>query len=603
MNWYRNRKTVTKLMLAFAFMAALIGVVGYQGLNAARTLNGSIDNLYVKHMVGSALIYQMEVAVPTIGRDARQSLIASDTAGRELCARNLEGYFATLEDHISAVERTLVSEEGRAVLAKIRHEESEYKPMVTEVVKLAINHQDKAAVEEMLKAKPVGEALLDSCKTLAGLKDKLGKGAIDESAAVYASIRTMLLAFLGAAVLVAVGFGWFLSYLLATPLRQMVNVAGELAEGHLDQRVDYESADETGQLAGAFRKMIAGFSTPVKEAATVLGRVANSDLTASMQGECKGDFAAIKTSVNAAVEKLAAALTEVQQSAAQVSSTSQQLSSASEELASGAQEQASSQEETSSSLVEIAATVKQNAENAQQARQLAETSREAAEKGGAVVHEAVIAMGEINSSSKRIADIIGTIDEIAFQTNLLALNAAVEAARAGEQGRGFAVVASEVRNLAQRSATAAKEIKGLIQDSVRKVETGSDLVNRSGHTLNDIVTSVKRVTDIVAEIAAASREQATGIEQVSKAMSQMDQVTQTNSAQTEELSSTAEELSSTAEQLQALTAQFNLGVTHSAPANYAKPKPAVRRKAPPGSGLKHLARATAREAEEAFAEL
>ena len=600
MNWYRNRKTVTKLMIAFALMAALIGIVGYQGVTAAGRLNATIDELYVKHMVGAASIYQMEVLVPTIGRDLRQALIASDTAGRAQCARNLETAFAALEDHIASTERTLVTEEGKAALAKIRREEAEYKPLVTDVVRLAIDHQDKAALEEMQKAIPVGESLLDGSKALAGMKDKLGKAAIDESAVVYASIRSTLLAFLGAAVLFAIGFGWFLASLMATPLRQMVAVAAGLAEGRLDQHVDYSSADETGQLAEAFRKMIAGFSAPVKEAAAVLGKVAEHDLTARMQGECKGDFGAIKSSLNAAVEKLAAALTEVQQSAFQVSSTSQQLSSASEELASGAHEQASSQEETSSSLVEMAATVKQNAENAQQARQLADNSREAAEKGGAVVHEAVVAMGEINASSKRIADIITTIDEIAFQTNLLALNAAVEAARAGEQGRGFAVVASEVRNLAQRSATAAKEIKGLIQDSVRKVETGSDLVNRSGQTLNEIVTSVKRVTDIVAEIAAASQEQATGIDQVTKAMSQMDQVTQTNSGQTEELSSTAEELSSTAEQLQALTAQFSLGGQSVAAAH--APVKAARRRTAPAPGLKQLARATAREAENTFAE-
>jgi methyl-accepting chemotaxis protein len=241
-----------------------------------------------------------------------------------------------------------------------------------------------------------------------------------------------------------------------------------------------------------------------------------------------------------------------------VASASQQLAAASEELSSGAQEPASSLEETASSLEEITGTIQQNADNAQQANQLAGNSRSVAEKGGEVVGRAVQGMSEINVASKKIADIITAIDEIAFQTNLLALNAAVEAARAGEQGRGFAVVAGEVRNLAQRSAGAAKEIKGLIQDSVAKVQAGTELVNQSGHTLAEIVTSVKRVTDIVSEIAAASREQAGGMEQVNKAVTQMDQVTQGNASQTEELSGTAEGLASQAAQLQQLVAQFNL---------------------------------------------
>jgi methyl-accepting chemotaxis protein len=252
------------------------------------------------------------------------------------------------------------------------------------------------------------------------------------------------------------------------------------------------------------------------------------------------------------------AIVEVDDIANSVASASQQLAAASEQLSSGAQQSASSLEETASSLEEITATVRQNADNADQANQLANSSRETAEKGGAVVAQAVDAMGEINRSSRKIADIITTIDEIAFQTNLLALNAAVEAARAGEQGRGFAVVAGEVRNLAQRSATAAREIKGLIEDSVQKVETGSELVNKSGETLGAIVTSVKRVTDIVAEIAAASREQTAGIEQINKAVAQMDQSTQATAAQMEELSGTATSLSSQSEQLQAVVEQFNL---------------------------------------------
>lgn len=262
--------------------------------------------------------------------------------------------------------------------------------------------------------------------------------------------------------------------------------------------------------------------------------------------------------LNSAVDSIRSALTEVRGVAETVATAASQLTTASSEISRGAQHQASSLEETASSLEEITSTVKQNTDNAQQARQLANGSRDVADKGGAVVGDAVRAMGEINQASTRIADIITTIDEIAFQTNLLALNAAVEAARAGEQGRGFAVVAAEVRNLAQRSASAAKEIKTLIQDSVRKVENGTSLVNQSGRTLEEIVGSVKRVTDIVAEIAAASREQLTGIEQVNKAVAQMDRVTQNNASQTEEMSGTATSLLQHAEQLRELVARFRL---------------------------------------------
>ena len=256
--------------------------------------------------------------------------------------------------------------------------------------------------------------------------------------------------------------------------------------------------------------------------------------------------------------KLRTALGQVKQSSEVLERTSTEIESGNTQLSQRTEEAASSLEETASSMEEMTSTVKQNADNTRQANQLAINTREQAEKGGEVLAKAVDAMSEISTSSKKIADIIGVIDEIAFQTNLLALNAAVEAARAGEQGRGFAVVASEVRTLAGRSADAAKEIKGLITDSVEKVEQGSSLVNESGQTLSEIVTGVKKVTDIIAEIAASSQEQANGIEQVNSAVMQMDEMTQQNAALVEEAAAASSEMTGKVKLLSGLAMQFKL---------------------------------------------
>jgi len=304
--------------------------------------------------------------------------------------------------------------------------------------------------------------------------------------------------------------------------------------------------------------VVRSITAPLLKAVVALDQVADGDLTTVLDVDTRDEVGMMAKSLNRAVEKLNTTLQEVADSATNATSTSQQLAAASEAIASGAQEQAASLEETSASLEEITAAVRQSADNANQASQLATSSKDSAEVGQQVVSRAITAMAEINVASAKISDIISTIDEIAFQTNLLAVNAAVEAARAGDEGRGFAVVASEVRSLAQRSAVAAKEIKVLIQDSLKKVEAGSELVNRSGETLQGIVGSVKRVTDIVGEIAAASGEQSTGIEQVNTAMTQMDQVTQSNSAQTEELSATAQSLSEQSAHLMELVSTFIL---------------------------------------------
>jgi methyl-accepting chemotaxis protein len=297
-----------------------------------------------------------------------------------------------------------------------------------------------------------------------------------------------------------------------------------------------------------------------KEMQGMLSAVVAGDLGSRIDLSGKtGFFEAMSRGVNQLADNMAEVVSRVKRVAAEVHRGADEISAGNSNLSQRTEEQSSSLEETASSMEEMTTTVKQNADNAAQANQLALAARDQAEKGGTVVSQAVSAMTGINEASKKIADIIGVIDDIAFQTNLLALNAAVEAARAGEQGRGFAVVASEVRSLAGRSATAAKEIKELIQDSVRKVEDGSVLVTQSGQTLEKIVASVKKVSDIVAEIAAASREQSSGIEQVNRAVMQMDELTQQNAALVEEATAASQAMVEQVRGLNEMLARFQLG--------------------------------------------
>jgi methyl-accepting chemotaxis protein len=330
-------------------------------------------------------------------------------------------------------------------------------------------------------------------------------------------------------------------------VEQLIKAA---AVGQLSQRMETDLfTGSSRELADGVNRLLESVTQPLREAQGVLTALAINDLTKNMTGVYQGEFEQMKTSLNLALKNLATTISTVREVVDSVSIGAEEITNGNEDLAERTSEQASALEETSASMEEMTSTVKQNADNAKQANQLAAAARDVAEKGGSVTARAVQAMGEINQSSKKIADIITVIDEIAFQTNLLALNAAVEAARAGEHGRGFAVVATEVRNLAQRSATAAKEIKDLINESIQRVSEGTELVDQSGKTLDEIVTSVKRVSDIIAEISAASQEQASGIDEVNKAIMQMDETTQHNAALVEETTSASQSMKDQAREL------------------------------------------------------
>ena len=514
MQWFKNLNARPRLMLSFGVLLILIVVVSWMAISNLASANERIDYLYNTDMVGSTYANAITLDIYAIKGDDLNGLARiSDSVAVATSEKDELASMADLRASLDQADKLFVTAKGREQLGIIRNTLPAYEQAQADLFR-ALKARDMAAVEAPLAtAVKYRTAVLDASNVARGLKDEHAKQQLDESSRAYQFSRTLMIS----SALVAVAIGVFLAFAIAR-----------------------------------------SFSVPLGEAVIALEKVADGDLTASLDVKTKDEVGRMATALNNALEKLRSTLEEVSQGAMNATAASQELAAASQAIASGAQEQAASLEETSASLEEITATVRQSADNARQASQLASGSRDAAEQGQGVVSNAVTAMAEINAASAKIADIIGTIDEIAFQTNLLAVNAAVEAARAGEEGRGFAVVAAEVRSLAQRSAEAAKEIKTLIQDSLRKVERGTDLVNKSGETLQGIVSSVKRVTDIVGEIAAAAGEQSTGIEQVNTAMTQMDQVTQSNSAQTEELSSTAESLSDQSQGLMDLVKTFTL---------------------------------------------
>jgi methyl-accepting chemotaxis protein len=513
-------KVGTRLTVGFGLLVLLLISIALFGITRLSALNDSnsliVNDRYPKVAMSNATLN----GISDMAILMRNMLILDDPEKIKNELAKLLEVKRDVAEKLGNIDKMLKTDKGRQIYKAIVDARAKYEAGQDEYFKLVAEGKKQEA-SNLLMTTVIHDHLAYSNEvkglvTLGGiLMDKGG-----EEAAVNFHSGTNLIASLAAlATLLACGFGYWITRSITLPLNRAVQIAQNIAAGDLTARIEAGATDETGQLLRALKDM-------------------NDSLVR------------IVGAVRIGTDTIATA--------------SSQIASGNLDLSSRTEQQAASLEETASSMEEMTSTVKQNADNARQANQLAVSASEVAVKGGAVVSQMVGTMGAINESSKKIVDIIGVIDGIAFQTNILALNAAVEAARAGEQGRGFAVVAAEVRNLAQRSAGAAKEIKELIGDSVEKVDAGAKLVDQAGATMNEVVASVRRVTDIIGEITAASHEQTSGIEQINQAIAQMDEVTQQNAALVEEAAAAAGSLQDQAENLVKTVSVFKVERTQAA---------------------------------------
>jgi methyl-accepting chemotaxis protein-1 (serine sensor receptor) len=511
-------KISTRISWLVGLLATLILLVGGLGLFGIGRSNDALGSVYKDRTVPAAQLgeiralamgsrLQLNIALEDpAAADVAQRLAAIDTQ-TALIGKTWDAYMAT---ELTPDERGLAA---TANASRERFMNEGLKPALA-----ALRAGDAAASRQLLARKirvlaPVMDEALDK---LVDLQLTEARRSYEEAVARYGVIRALCIAGIGAGLLLAAGFGIALVRSIARALGaepvELSRAVQRVADGDLATPVALRAGDSTSTLAAVQR----------------------------MQ------------------QALVATVSRVRSNADSVATGSVQIAQGNQDLSQRTEEQASALQQTAATLEQLGSTVRQNADNARQADQLAQSASAVAVQGGEVVSQVVVTMKGINDSSRKIADIIGVIDGIAFQTNILALNAAVEAARAGEQGRGFAVVASEVRSLAQRSAEAAKEIKGLISASVERVEQGSLLVDQAGHTMSEVVTSIRRVTDIMGEISAASTEQSAGVGQVGEAVSQMDQATQQNAALVEQSAAAAESLKQQAQQLVQAVAIFRL---------------------------------------------
>ena len=540
---FKQMKVATRLTLGFLAVVVLGAIVAGIAIYNMTQMNERAKRMYQKELLGISYVKEADLNQVSLGRSLRGAMLASTDDQRTRMLANADKYKQLLQENLDKARPLFHSDEGKRIFAEADAQLRDFDGMTTDLVKhvKAEPLETKRDSVDYLFGTllPKSQDLDAKLAELAHNKEAMAQETNLSNKSAYENSRATLLVLVALSALLGTGFGILITRSL------------------------------TRQLGGE-----------PAYAAEVAGRIAAGDLGTDVQLRA-GDERSLLFAMKSMRDRLARIVSEVRQGTDAIASSSAEIASGNLDLSSRTEEQASSLEETASSMEELTSTVKQNADNARQANVLAQTASTVAGQGGDVVAQVVQTMGSINDSSKKIVDIITVIDGIAFQTNILALNAAVEAARAGEQGRGFAVVAGEVRTLAQRSAAAAKEIKGLIGDSVDKVEIGTRLVDQAGSTMHEVVSSIQRVTDIMAEISAASQEQTSGIEQINQAISQMDNVTQQNAGLVEEAAAASEALQNQAGKLAELVSVFRLDdrVQATAPAAPAAPVRAAKRAA------------------------
>ncbi|MDR3391125.1 MAG: methyl-accepting chemotaxis protein [Sulfuriferula sp.] len=511
----KNVKIKTLLVSVIGFLSLLLIAIGSFGLYNQVNANESLRTVYEDRTVALGHLDKVVRGLISSRLSIANVIIEPDEAHIRKGIADLTFFIKLVNKNWDAYQATSQTPDEKKLADKLNEARQKYQSEGLQPALAALKNNNIEEAKRLIVAVlPADfEPVRDNVNNLIKLQLDIAKAEYDKSQQAYSMSKYIAIGAIVLGVLLAAFFGMFLIRAISRPLEEAILIASNVAAGDLTQRIEADSTNEFGQLLQALKNMNASL-------VDIVGEVRNGTES--------------------------------------IASASGQIAAGNLDLSNRTESQAGSLEETASAMEELTSTVKQNADNARQANQLAETASEVAGKGGAVVSDVVNTMSAINDSARKIADIIGVIDGIAFQTNILALNAAVEAARAGEQGRGFAVVATEVRSLAQRSAAAAKEIKLLIDDSVSKVEQGNKQAAQAGTTMSEVVSSVQRVTDIMSEISAASREQSQGIEEINQAVTQMDEATQQNAALVEEAAAAAKSLQDQAGYLEEVVNRFKL---------------------------------------------